>query len=419
MDRIPAWIKRTLLPAWNGGHRLAWRLGEHLDALARGRYRALHPLRAVRADALSPPGDPPPPGGALGPVAPAGRGPGASRVVRVRLVRRQAPGASAGPRPLADLSRGRPAPAVAIGGRVGAASRGAGAAGGRDQPDRRPARGARHLPQLAASDFTPGAVPGAVVDGVRERGPDAPDLSRRELRPGAHLGDARARPRPRRRPRARSAACSSPGATTSSPCRGCPDVATTFSRATRRDGALVAHATPICHPGGDTGYPVFTEFGADCLDLFRRAGFETTIAFGPATDDDLAQVYSVARWARSTEPGRDRTTRSTSLMLDGPLVFVDVDTQRDFLDPAGALFIPGSGVILPNLARLTGLRPGPGHPRPGHGVRPHDPTTTSCGSSRRTAWSAPPARSGSRDGLARGRGARRRRPPLRRPSRIT
>ena len=40
-------------------------------------------------------------------------------------------------------------------------------------------------------------------------------------------------------------------------------------------------------------------------------------------------------------------------MLDGPLVFVDVDTQRDFLDPGGALFIAGSGAIRPNLARLT------------------------------------------------------------------
>ncbi len=39
--------------------------------------------------------------------------------------------------------------------------------------------------------------------------------------------------------------------------------------------------------------------------------------------------------------------------LDGPLVFVDVDTQRDFLEPSGALFIEGSPAILANLARLT------------------------------------------------------------------
>jgi nicotinamidase/pyrazinamidase len=40
-------------------------------------------------------------------------------------------------------------------------------------------------------------------------------------------------------------------------------------------------------------------------------------------------------------------------MLDGPLIFVDIDTQRDFLEPSGALYIMGSTAIVPNLARLT------------------------------------------------------------------
>jgi nicotinamidase/pyrazinamidase len=40
-------------------------------------------------------------------------------------------------------------------------------------------------------------------------------------------------------------------------------------------------------------------------------------------------------------------------MLDGTLVFVDIDTQRDFLEPSGALYIGQSETILPNLARLT------------------------------------------------------------------
>jgi nicotinamidase/pyrazinamidase len=40
-------------------------------------------------------------------------------------------------------------------------------------------------------------------------------------------------------------------------------------------------------------------------------------------------------------------------MLDGPLVFVDIDTQHDFLDPTGALYVAGSTEILPNLRRLT------------------------------------------------------------------
>jgi nicotinamidase/pyrazinamidase len=40
-------------------------------------------------------------------------------------------------------------------------------------------------------------------------------------------------------------------------------------------------------------------------------------------------------------------------MLDRPLVFVDVDTQRDFLEPGGALFMHGTEPILDNLARLS------------------------------------------------------------------
>ncbi|MDR3635482.1 MAG: cysteine hydrolase [Isosphaeraceae bacterium] len=40
-------------------------------------------------------------------------------------------------------------------------------------------------------------------------------------------------------------------------------------------------------------------------------------------------------------------------MFDQPLVFVDIDTQRDFLDPSGALYVPGSQAILGNLGRLT------------------------------------------------------------------
>jgi nicotinamidase/pyrazinamidase len=40
-------------------------------------------------------------------------------------------------------------------------------------------------------------------------------------------------------------------------------------------------------------------------------------------------------------------------MLAASRVFVDIDTQRDFLEPGGALFIAGSTSIIPNLARLT------------------------------------------------------------------
>ncbi len=40
-------------------------------------------------------------------------------------------------------------------------------------------------------------------------------------------------------------------------------------------------------------------------------------------------------------------------MLEVPMVFLDVDTQRDFLDQDGALFVSGSNEILANLERLT------------------------------------------------------------------
>lgn len=40
-------------------------------------------------------------------------------------------------------------------------------------------------------------------------------------------------------------------------------------------------------------------------------------------------------------------------MMDGPLVFVDVDTQRDFMEADGALPVPSAAQIVPNLERLT------------------------------------------------------------------
>ena len=75
-----------------------------------------------------------------------------------------------------------------------------------------------------------------------------------------------------------------------------PQTPATFPRAVLRpDGTVEDRAPRIAHPGGDWGYPVFTEFGADLPDLLARAGFEVDVFFGPNRDDDLAQVYVCRR----------------------------------------------------------------------------------------------------------------------------
>lgn len=39
--------------------------------------------------------------------------------------------------------------------------------------------------------------------------------------------------------------------------------------------------------------------------------------------------------------------------MPAPIFFWDVDTQADFIDPDGKLYVPGAEAIVPNLARLT------------------------------------------------------------------
>jgi SAM-dependent methyltransferase len=71
-----------------------------------------------------------------------------------------------------------------------------------------------------------------------------------------------------------------------------PTTTSTSSRSVKmRDGTIEDRAPRICHPGGDWGYPVFTEFGTDLPALLSHAGFETDVHFGPVSEDDLAQVY--------------------------------------------------------------------------------------------------------------------------------
>ena len=110
------------------------------------------------------------------------------------------------------------------------------------------------------------------------RGLDSADLLRRELRPGADAPRRSSTSPTSRPPSPRSAACWLPAAGTSSRSRSCRTCPETFARSVvLPDGSIEDRAPRICHPGGDVGYPVFTEFGADIAGVFERAGFELDV----------------------------------------------------------------------------------------------------------------------------------------------
>ena len=160
------------------------------------------------------------------------------------------------------------------------------------------ARGER---RFEGSDFREGAAPGAVRDGVRHE-----DLTRLTFPDAAfdlvitsetleHVADLAAALAEIRRVLA-------PGGRHVCTVPLLPGVPTTFSRARLDEtGARVDLAPPIFHPGGDVGYPVFTEFGADFPAIVRAAGFDLTVVFGPTTEDDVAQVYIARKPADGDE----------------------------------------------------------------------------------------------------------------------
>ncbi len=288
---IPAWLKRLLVPCWNAAHQYGWIARDYLDAAVHRRFehctvcgrfrpmlyrRRVIPRRLEELWGLSP------------------------RLAEALARKESCDCASCGAKlrcrriaqaVLALYPIGiPPAPAPTLARWV-------------EHPEIQALRIAEinridglheilgHLPHFVASDYRPGAEPGSVVDGVRSEDltrltyPDAafdlvltseslehvPDLEaalgeiRRVLVPGGrHIFTVPLLPRTER----------------------------TFPRAiVRPDGSVEDRAPRIAHPGGDWGYPVFTEFGADLPEILRRAGFEVDVLFGPVHEDDIAQVY--------------------------------------------------------------------------------------------------------------------------------
>jgi SAM-dependent methyltransferase len=147
------------------------------------------------------------------------------------------------------------------------------------------------LPQLSSSDFRPEAEPGSIVDGVRSE-----DLTRLTY-PDASFDLVLTSETLEHVPSLEAALSEIhrvlvPDGRHIFTIPQLPHVPKTFARAiVLPDGSIQDRAPRICHPGGDVGYPVFTEFGADIQSVFRRAGFEVDVFFGPNRDDELAQVF--------------------------------------------------------------------------------------------------------------------------------
>jgi hypothetical protein len=285
-------LKPLLVPIWNGAHRLAWTLGEYGGAVAHrrfGRCRVcgrfapfLYRRRVVppRLEAMW----------GLTPTV-------AEALARKESLDCASCGAKLRARRMAEVLLGLypvgdpPAPARSVRAWI-------------ETPEAQRLRVAEfnridglhtqlaRLPALAYSEHQPGVPPGTTRDGLRCEDltrPTYPDdafdlvLTSETLE---HVPDLGAALRSIRRILA-------PGGIHLFTVPLLPGVARTVARARLADdGAIEVLVPPLLHhPGGEVGYPVFTEFGADLVEILRRHGFAVDCAFGPPSADDLAQVW--------------------------------------------------------------------------------------------------------------------------------